>query len=143
MTAAMPDPIVGVIDYLKESTTLSVLLSERIYGGELPPSEVDSMPRKALVVAFSGGFQAFGRGYQQYGDIRIDTFLYGETPYEVDRVYFALYPHLKQMRTNRQRDCLLHWAKPSGSPLTLRDPDTDWPMSFLSWQVMVAEVTAA
>lgn len=140
---SIPDPLAALIAYLKADADVTAAVGTRVFGGELPPGETKSMPRKAIVIRPSGGPQTFGGGYQQYGELRLDFFAYGETPLEAFNVWRALHPALKQMRRNRQSTTLLHWAQPSGSPIALRDPDTDWSYNFSSWVVLAAEVAAA
>lgn len=79
------------------------------------------------------------QSYVQVGDHRVDVMSFGENPYEADRLHRAVYGALKQMRRNVQGQAMLHWAKPSSTGTALRDPDTEWPYTLSSWQVLVAE----
>lgn len=139
---SVPDPIGALVAFLKADADVAGEVGTRVFGGELPRGETASMPRKAIVLTPSGG-GFIGSGYQEYGDIRVDLHCYGETPKEANDVWRAVHPALKQLRRALQGPCLLHWARPAGGPLTLRDPDADWPFTLATYQILVAEVAAA
>lgn len=139
----IPDRLTALIAILKADAAVSAQVGTRVFGGELPPAETASMPRKATVISHGGGLGVFGGGYQEYGDTRVDARCYGETPLEADDVWRAAYGALKQMRRTLQGTIYVHWARPSGGPLSLRDPDTDWPYVFSSFQVLAAEAAHA
>lgn len=140
--SAVADPIKGLTTFLKADATIAALVAARVFGEELPKSETASMPRKCIVVEPSGP-GSLGGGYQEYGDLRVDLRCYGETPYEARRLQRAAYGALKALRRKVHSGVLLHWAIRSGGPIGLRDPDTDWPFVFESYQVLVAEVEVA
>lgn len=131
---------VGLIAFLKSDEAVNALTGGRVYGDELPPKDTSSMPRKCIVIKPSGGAGTYGRGYQDYGDGRFDVRSYGETPYQAGLVQLAARRALKHLRRSVHAGVLLHWAKPSGGALPLRDPDTKWPFRFESFQVLAAEV---
>lgn len=138
---APPDPLSALITFLKADVDLAALVSTRVFGDELPAGQTTAMPRKCVVVEPSGGTQSIGRAYQNYGDGRFDIKSYGETPFEAARVQLAVYGAMKALRRKTHSGVLLHWAIRSGGPLPLRDPDTDWPSRFESYQVLAAEVS--
>jgi hypothetical protein len=133
-------PEVALIEFLKADSAVNTLTAGRIFGDELPANQIASMPRKCIVIEASGGAQSFGNAYQEYGDGRYDVRSYGETPYEAALVQRAIYRALKHLDRGVHAGLLLHWAKRSGGPLSLRDPDTSWPYRFESYQVLVGEV---
>ncbi len=139
----MVDPILALREFLLADLSVTTEIGSRVYGGELPKNQVSSMPVKAIVVNLAPGASSFGGGYQEFSDIAVDTTCYGATPHEAFQVWRVLYPALKQMRRNIKQQAMLHWANRSAGPLPLRDPDTDWPFIFGSWQVLFAEITAA
>lgn len=138
-----PDAIAGLRAFLLADPDVAALVSGRVFGGELAGAEAASMPRKAIVVARAGGPGAIGKGYQRYGDIGVELRCYGETPHSADQLWRRAYPALKQLARVIEDGCLIHWAKLGGGPMALRDPDTDWPFTLASFQVLVAEVAAA
>lgn len=99
------------------------------------------MPRKAIVVQPSGGgvFEVGSTDYVPHSDQRIDVFCYGETPYEAQKVRREVFDVLKNVRRQVINGVLVHWFQRSGGVLALRDPDTDWPVAFESWQMFFAE----
>jgi hypothetical protein len=139
----LPDVIGAIVTFLKDDADVNAITSGRIYGGELPPSVVPNMPAKVIVVKDAGGVEAFGTAYQEWGDKRYDVICYGTTPKTAKDVYRNVYPAMKQLRREVHLQTLLHWAKQAGGPMPLRDPDTDWPSTFSSWQVLSAEVTVS
>lgn len=100
------------------------------------------MPRYAVVLKEAGG-GLIGQAYQDYGDVRLDITCYGATPYQASRLSSAVYSALKHLEREVVSGVLLHWARPSSKSTGARDPDTDWPVSVSSWQVLSAEITAA
>lgn len=136
----IPDPIDALVAFLRADPDVSGLIAARVFNTEV---EAASMPRKCAVVGYSGGPGAIGRAYQRYGDVRIDVRCYGETPKAARDVWRRVQPALKDLRRAVHLQCLLHWARQGGGPTSLRDPDTDWPFVWSSWQVLVAEVAAA
>lgn len=126
--------------FLKADAAVAALTAGRVFGDEIPADQTVSMPRKCIVVEPSGGSNTYGSGFQEYGDTRVDFRSYGETPYEAGRVQRAAYGALKQLRRQVHAGVLLHWAKRSGGPLALRDPDAGWSYRFESFQVLTAEI---
>ena len=139
---AVPDPLTGLIEFLKADTDLAALVSTRVFGGELPQNQIAAMPRSAVVVSPAGG-GLMGLEYQSWGDVRVDVDCYGATPFASWTTYLAAYRALKMMQAQVFSGCQLKWAKPSARGNLARDPDTDWPITLSSWQVLVAEVAAA
>lgn len=139
------DPIKAIIDILKADSDITTLVSTRVYGMELPRSETANMPRKAIVIQPSGGgvFPVGSADYIEHSDQRIDVFSYGETPFEAQKVRREVLDTLKQLKRTIINGTLLHWINRAGGSLALRDPDTDWPVAFESFQVFFAERTAA
>ena len=135
------DHVTAVQEYLKADSDITALVGTRVFGIELPESETDNMPRKAIVIKQSGGDGS--RGYLEHSANRMDVFCYGETPYEARKVRREVYDVLKQLDRTVINSTLVHWVNPSGGPLDLRDPDTQWPVVFESFQVFAAEVIAA
>ena len=138
----MTDPIGALVAYLKVDTAVATLASTRIYGAELPKSEIEnaSNPRAIVVVKQAGGGM-LGLAYQQYGDIRADVACYGSTPFNASALYGAVYDALKELRREVYASTLLHWAQSSARGTQGRDPDLDWPVVFSSWQVLAAETS--
>lgn len=140
---AVPDPILAVMALLAADTDVAALVSGRVYGMELPEADDVSMPRYALVVTLAGGNLLTGGTWSEYGDPRFDVFAYGATRLEANQLYRAAHVALKAMTRVKHASVLLHWARPAGGPIPLRDPDTTWPYVLSTWQVLLSEVAAA
>lgn len=135
------DPIVAIIDILKANAAVTILVSTRVFGDEMPRAETASMPRKSIVIKSSGGgvFSTGSADYIEHSDMRFDAFCYGETPFQSNRVRREVYDVLKQLKRQVINGILVHWVNPAGGLLTLRDPDTQWPVAFNSFQGFFSE----
>jgi hypothetical protein len=140
MAEQVPDHIEALRLFLRANTEIAALISGRAFAGEIPSGEQKSMPRAAILVVPAGGGQGIGSGYANIGDQRADVFCYGATPKSANDLWRVVYPTLKQLRRAVFAECLLHWARKGGGPMPVRDPKTDWPYTFSSWQVLVSEV---
>lgn len=138
--APVPDYVEALRLFLLADENVAAAISGRGFGGEVPPAEDKHMPRAAFLIRQAGGPQAIGSGYAKFGDQRVDVNCYGATPKSANDLYRTVYPALKQLRRQVIAECFLHWAIKGGGPTPLRDPDTDWPYVFSSWQVLVGEV---
>jgi hypothetical protein len=136
----IPDHIEALVAFLKLDADVASVAASRVFGAELPESETSFMPRSAVVLLPAGGLTAIGDGVQRYGDVRVDVRAYGTTPKLANDVWRAVHPALKDLLREVHAETLLHWAKPSGGPISLRDPDTHWPFVLSSWQVFRSEV---
>lgn len=137
----MPDAVKAVVSLLKADADVAALVGARVFGGELPESEQQSMPRACLVVRKAGG-GAIGTAWEDYGDLRFDVFSYGSTAHGADDVERAVHRRMKTFARVVSEGTLLHWARRDGGPLPLSDPNTTWRYVFSSWQVLVSEVAA-
>lgn len=126
----------ALVAYLKTSTWLTALLGTRIFGGELPEAETASMPRHAIVVRASGGLSLTGESFLEHDTQRVDVFAFGPTPREATRVMRAAAYHLRGLTRSVHAGCLLHWANAASGTLAGREPETEWPRQFQSFQVM-------
>lgn len=139
-----PDLLEALVSFLRADTDVSALVGARVFRPELPEAETQHMPRKALVLQRAGGGVLVGRDtYLQVGDQRVDVIAWGGSPGEAAAVHRAAYAALKQLRREISEGALIHWAQPEQAPISLRDPDTDWPFERSSWQVLVSDLEVA
>jgi hypothetical protein len=139
---SQPDPLNAIYCLLKADAALTARVGTRVFNKELPPAETVSMPRACVVISPAGG-GAIGRGYQQYGDVRVDAFCYGATLNEAWLVYLDVKAAMKRINRQVAATVLVHWAKESSGGTLARDPTSEWPVGLASWQVLVAEVAVA
>ncbi len=133
----------ALIAHLKTDSALSALVGTRIYGDELPRTDTDSMPRKAVVLTPSGGGSPpYAQATLRLEVQRIDVFCYGETLFQANAVRRAVHGALRAMQRVTISSVLLHWARPAGGSITGRDPVTEWAVIWASWQVMSDERAA-
>jgi|ETN02SMinimDraft_2_1059926.scaffolds.fasta_scaffold40200_3 hypothetical protein len=134
---AIQDGLAALITYLKAQSAISSALGTRVFGLELPESETDDMPRKAIVCNLAGGM-----GYASYIDVyklRIDFYCYGETPYEASEVWRTLKPILRDMEKNVTSSTCLMSAVHSGGATFTRESVTEWSVVIDSWLVEFKE----
>lgn len=130
----------ALIAWLGAQTSVTdVVPSTRIFGMELPKSEAESMPRKALVLKAAGG--PADSTYIGVTRARLDALCYGASPLEATQVQRVVHDALKNLRRVTQSNVLLHSAEQSGGPIYLRDQDAKWPMVIEIWTVLAAEYT--
>ncbi len=131
------DGIGAMITYLKAQSAISSLLSTRVYGLELPESEVANMPRKNIVINSAGGI-----GQESLLDVytyRLDFLCYGETPFEAYETWRTLRTELRDMTKNVSAATFLYSAVHSAGPFSFRDQETDWPVTLDTWLVMTQD----
>lgn len=135
----MPEPAdleAGLVTYLKADADLAALLGVRVFGGELPAAETEHMPRKAIVLRASGGVSLTSESHVEHDTQRIDVLAFGETPREAARVLRMAALAMRRLRRSVHGGTLLHWANPASGPSSGREPQTEWPRHFQSFQVM-------
>lgn len=126
----------GVVAYLKADTATAALVSTRVFGGELPASETASMPRGAIVARASGGVSLTGDSTLEHDTQRVDVFAFGPTPRKAARVMRAAVLALRRLTPGVYAGCFIHWANPASGSIAGREPVTEWPRQFQSFQVM-------
>lgn len=136
------DPIAAIVNFLKDDDAVDDRCAGRVFGGGLPREQNESMPRTAIVVAPAGG-GLMGRAYQDYGDVRVDIICYGATLHQAWQTRLEAARALKHLRRENVNGVLLHWARESSGGHNFRDPETQWPTSVCSFQVLAAEVLIA
>lgn len=119
----MTDIISGLISYLGSITSVTTLVSDRIYGGELPEDEIENMPQKVVVLKYSGGLEITRSHRIQ--DQRIDVFSYGESYYEAQRVDYVIVSALYNLSREDRANTFLQ-SIGYGGAFHQKDPDTGW-----------------
>lgn len=131
------DPFAAVAAYLKAEVG-NDLCDGRVYRPELPRKDHELMPRTVIVVRPAGGYRQFGSGTLKIGDPAVDVICYGSTRLECDKVAQAALLAMKDLESEVHQGVLLKCARVSGLvPLT--DPDTQWPYTVVTTQVVCAE----
>lgn len=135
---AVADLIGAIVAFLKADAALAALVGTRVFGGELPEGETANMPRRAIVVRKSGGVSRTGDSYLEHDTKRVDVFAYGATPYEASQVLETAALALRRLRRSVHAGVLLHTAEQASGALPGREPTTEWPREFQSFQVLHA-----
>lgn len=126
----------GVVAFLKADPFVAAMAGIRVFGGELPEAETASMPRACVVVRSSGGASLTGESFLDHDTQRLDVFAFGPTPREATRLMRAVFYALRSLRRSVHAGCLIHWANPASGSIAGREPVTEWPRQFQSFQVM-------
>lgn len=143
MTATM-DTQAALVAILKADAAVAALVGTRVFGDELPRAETDSMPRKCIVVQHAGGAgPSFTQGTLPLEAPVFNVFCYGETGFQARSVRLAVHGALRGVERRTILDTLIHWVKSAGGAIYGRDPDTDWPVHWSSWQALADERTTA
>ncbi len=132
------DLIAGLVALLAADAGVSAQVASRVFGGEVPAEEAKFMPRKALVVAPSGGVSLTGGSYVEHDTGRVDLFGYGATQREASQVLAAAALAMRRIKRTVSANVLIHWAQPAGGGTGGRDPVLAWSRAFQSFQVFHA-----
>lgn len=132
------DPVAALCAALKADGAVALQVVDRVFGGELPMGEAASMPRKALVLKPSGGPSLTNGSNAPHDTQRIDVFAYGATPAEAAALMGDVSLCLLWIQRAVWADTLIHWVNSAGGFMSGREPDTDWPRVFKSFQVFHA-----
>ncbi|MDR6708170.1 hypothetical protein J2X73_002541 [Novosphingobium sp. 1748] len=132
------DPVAALVAALKADAGIAEQLGESVFGGELPMGEAASMPRKALVLKPSGGPSLTNGSNAAHDTQRIDVFAYGATPAEAAALMADVSLCLLWLQRAVWAQTLIHWVNSAGGYMSGREPDTDWPRVFKSFQVFHA-----
>ncbi len=134
------DPIAAVVAYLLADGDVAAKVVARGYGGELPPAETKLMPRAAFVVKASGGAPLTGASFAEADVQRIDIYAYGRTPNEAGQLSSLIMLKLRRLQRRVVGGVLLHWVNSAGGYTSGREPETEWPRAWRSFQVFFALV---
>lgn len=141
--SAQPDLIGALVELIGADPDVAALVNGRVFGGELPEDEqatmADTCP-PTVVVQAAPGIAEIGQAFQNYGDRTFELFCYGPTPHDADLLWRTVHPVLKNLSHQRWSGCLIYWIKPTGQPIPLRDPDTQWPYTMTPYQTLAAEI---
>ncbi len=134
----------AIVAILKADTDTAAEVGTRVFGDEMPRSEVDDEPRKTVVVVTTGGvIPPYAAGTVPLEVQRLDIWCYGKNMLEADGVRRAVFGAMRGINRTLAAGVLVHWARPAGGAAQGRDPDGDWPYKWNSWQVMADERAAS
>lgn len=141
------DVLAALVQLLKDDSAIDAYTDGRVWGVELDRAEVGNMPRKNIVVTPSGNAGSGGdASYAQISRGRFDFRCYGEDSYEAGVLGRVVWSFLKAIRPQTVQlidgGVYVHNATVSGGPISMVDPDADWPFHWQSWGVHAAEVAS-
>lgn len=113
-------------------------------GGELHAAQVDVMPARCIVVALAGRGVSIGtRDHLPVSKPRVDVRCYGRTRNEADTLALVASLALKAWRRAVVGGRYFVYSfEPSSGPVPTRDPDGDWPVTIVSFEVLLGDDTA-
>lgn len=142
---AIPDPLTAVAAFLLADASVATLAATRVYGEEIPADLVATVSdgdtiQQTVVIKRSGMGRSVGDNSRiEFSRPRFDVFSYGETPLEAASLDLACYEALKQMVPHTEGVCRMFDAALVAGPVSLREEDTQWPFTFRTYLVAVAE----
>lgn len=134
----MNDPIGALVACLLAHQPAIDLVGEHVYGEELPDDIIAGMPRRAIVIASSGGPSLTGATKAEVDSQRIDLFGYGATPFEANEVRKVAAARLWSIERETFAGTFINWVNRAGGFSRARDRDGQWPQSFQSFQIFHA-----
>lgn len=136
----VPDPLIMLRTYLLSVATITAITGTRIYNEELPAAETAAMPRPAIVLSAAGGP---GSEWIRTLETRVDVRCYGAKPIDARALAFLIYDALAWATPRDMGTGRTYKVEPETMPLSLRDPDTDWPFATTSYLVTTSREPAA
>lgn len=128
----------GLVAFLKADPVVVAITAGRVFGGELPGDETKFMPRAAIVLRASGGISLTGESTLEHDTQRVDVFAFGATPRGATAAMRAAALALRRLTRGVYDGVLIHWVNAASGSLAGREPVTEWPRQFQSFQVMHA-----
>ena len=119
------DPIGAIIAYLKTKSAVTDLTSTRIFGQELPRSEVSNMPRRCIVESSAGCVLGHIEATTMR-QVRVDIRCYGESPKQAIDLHITTDTTLSDLNGEASGNTYIYSVFQETAPLSLRDPDLDF-----------------
>ena len=139
----------GLRLYLLSLPEVTTIVGTRVWANEMPDAEARNMPRAAILVnsAGLGSRLLIGRSNIPIIARTKDIRCYGATLYESRRLFDVVHVALKALNrkrivdpTNDTPPILLYSAVSAGGVFTNREPESNWPVSFGTYDVTASEV---
>lgn len=127
-----------LMTYLSLDPEITSRVGTRIYGNEIPNSEADNMPRH-LILVNPAGTARVDRSRLNVALRLFDFRCYGPSMYESAYLFLLVARRLKLMERNLSEGVLLYDATQLTGRFTSREPDTEWPVSYGSFQIFLSE----
>lgn len=146
---AIVDSLTAAIAVLKADAAVAALVGTRVYGDEMPRAQTGNQEAqagavKAVVITPSGGVPpTWAHGTTPIEVRRIDVYCYGETTSQAEAVRRAVYAAFRAVSRQVFAGVMVHWINPAGGAISGRDPETNWPVKWNSWQLAADERSAA
>lgn len=137
------DPVAAIVAMLSADAGVAALAAGFVFGGELAPQATATMPRDAIVVQPSGGTPVGMGSYAEYDAQRVDVMAWSATPAGAVKLLATAALAMRRLKRSVFAGTLLHSADSAGGYTAGRDPDTQWPYAFQSFQVFHALVSVS
>lgn len=134
------DPIGALVAAMLADTDVAAIAGTRGFGGELPAEETALMPRAAFVIRASGGVPLMGGSFIEAEAQRVDVYAYGKTQRQASQLGELLALKLRRLQRKVIGGTLIQWVNSAGGYTSGRDPETEWPRAWRSFQVFFALV---
>ena len=131
------DPLPTVRAYIAADANIDAECNGRVYVGRIPAPDVKAMPLCCIVVSDAGGNQAGGQDPEER--IRVHCKVYHVTEYQARTMAFKVRRRMRVLNGYTHQGSKILTAAMSGGPITSTEPDTHWPVSFASYDIVYAE----
>lgn len=121
----MVDVVSAVRELLLADPTVNMMTEGRVFGGELPTTEVANMPRNNVVIAYAGGDQR--RGTTPVAGARLTVWSWSKSFHTAGQLDAAVFDVLDAVIRKTIGHVLIHAIAPVGAPTAFKDIDTGWP----------------
>jgi len=121
----MVDAVAAIVELLLADPTVNMMTAQRVFGGDLPVSEVASMPRDCVVVTYVGGEQR--RGTSPVFGARLTIWSWSKSFSAAGKLDGAVFDVLDNVIRKTIGHVLIHAVAPVGAPTAFKDADTGWP----------------
>jgi hypothetical protein len=131
----MVDAVSAVRELLLADPVVNMMTEGRVYGGELPASEMANMPRNNIVLAYAGGDQR--RGTTPVAGVRLTIWCWAKSFHIAGQLDNAAFDVLDAVIRKTIGHVLIHAIAPVGAPTAFKDSDAGWPSYARSVSVIV------
>lgn len=121
----MVDAVSAIRELLLADPTVNMVTEGRVFGGELPPTEAQNLPRDTVVVAYAGGDPH--RGTTPIMGARLMIWCWSKSFHTAGKLDAAVFDVLDNVIRVTIGHVLIHAVMPVGAPAAYKDPDFGWP----------------
>lgn len=137
----MNDVLPALRAILLADADVAALVGTRIYGERVNEADIGQGPNTQQAIELSLEPSGVGRRFNNLAlqQVGVELRCYGPTPYEAREVWRHAHQCLKRAIRSTMDDVIIHSINPDMGPVSIIDPDTEWPVVWELWSVIAAE----